>query len=953
MPIPQMTQSPQSWKQDKPTKKKKKGLLNSFLKDYSKAEIIRLIIIIFLICFVTGSILIVGMFAWFSKSLPEPDKLIDRTVPESTKIMDRTGEKTLYEIRGDEKRTIVDLDEVSPYIVWATLAAEDKNFYEHRGISITGIFRAILKNIISGKFTQGEGGSTITQQLIKNTILTNEKKVIRKLKEWVLAYQIEKKFTKDQILNLYLNEIPYGHPNYGIESASQAYFNKPSSEVSIAQAAMLASVPQATSKFHPVSGDWDALMARKNWVIDQMAEAKFITQEEANAAKDEEIIIDQDLGEIIAPHFVFYVQKVLADKYSPQELREGGFNITTTLDYDKQMLAEESIKDHGDIMDQYGAKNCALLSVDAKTGQILAYVGSRDFNNDDISGKFDVVSQGLRQPGSSFKPIVYTELFNKGYTTETVLYDVVTNFAAGGKSYIPLNYNLKEYGPVTVRKALAGSLNISAVKALYLAGINNVIDLANDLGYTTLNKETDYGLSLVLGGGEVYLIDQVSAYATLAREGEKHQITPILKIEDKNGKILEEYKENKERVLDKNVVRKTNSILSDNASRTFAFGASNPLTLPDRPACAKTGTTNEYADAWTIGYTPSIVTGVWVGNPTSAEKMKNGAYGSVLAGPIWQQYMINVTKGTPVENFNAPPGIPEDYPPYLRGVTEEMEVVIDKASGKLATELTPESYRETKKFALSHSILHYIDKNDPLGGSPEDPTADPQYQLWENAIIKWAEENEMELDMPPAEEDDLHIEENMPSLSISSPSNNQTIDQMPLQVRIEASAPRGVRRVEYYLDDELLDTVFQAPFNLSTNVVGFSKGFYTLKVVAYDDIDNSKTEEITINLTANSGQPSLNWITPRQDASFYRSVFPLTVTVELDTLRTIKSINFYLIDQANNQSLITKVSELNQKRFNINWLNPPNPGQYRVVAEIELESGNKYQSNSLNITLLD
>jgi len=939
---------PQQWKSNKP--KKKFSL--KFLKNYSKWELIRIIILIGLICFVLGSIVLVGIFAKYSREVTDsPEKLIDRFVPESTKIYDRAGETLLREIRGedDQSRTIVELDQISDFIKWATIAAEDKNFYEHRGFSITGMFRALINNVLNLKFSQG--GSTITQQLIKKAILSDEKKLERKFKELVLAYQIEKKYKKDQILQLYLNEIPYGHPYYGIEAAAQGYFAKSSKDVSLAEAALLAALPQDPEVLKPFGGDSEQLKQRKEYVLNQMVDAGFISQSEADTAKKQEIKYREIEGNILAPHFVFYVQKLLAKELNPDVYKKGGLKVTTTLDYDKQKYAEEAIKNNEELHQEYNATNTAMLSIDAKTGQILAYIGSRDYNNNEIDGQFDVVSMGLRQPGSSFKPVVYAKLFEKGYTTATVLYDVVTEFSAGGKSYKPLNYNLEEYGAITARKALAGSLNISAVKALYLAGVGNVIELAQRMGYTTLKDPDIYGLSLVLGGGEIYLLDHVGAYDTFARDGERHEVASVLKVEDKNGKTLYEYKDVKKKVIDSEVVRNINNILSDNASRTFAFGANNHLTLPDRPVCAKTGTTNDYADAWLIGYTPSIVTGVWVGNKESTNTMKQGGYGSTLAGPIWQEYMTKATAGTPVETFKEPKEIPEDLAPYLRGVTDQIEVVVDKASGKLATELTPEIYQETKKFSLSHSILHFIDKNNPLGGPPEDPNADPQYALWEKAILEWAEEQEdLELELPPTEEDDLHVEENTPSIRIISPTSNQSIDIMPLQVMIEASAPRGIRRAEYYLDDELIGTVFQSPFNLNSDVVGFKKGFYQLKAVAFDDIDNSKSEEVTINLKAESKNPQLKWLTPRQNASFYSSSFPLTLSVELNSTRDLKEINFYY-SNLSDLTLITKIPQVTQQKFNINWLNPPGSGDYQIIAELITIEGTSYQSIPLNLNI--
>jgi len=712
MPISQLTRSPKSWQKYKKRKSPLKRLNFNFFKKgrWNIKSILPNLIIVCIIGCLAGGIIFVSLIAWYSHDLPDPDEMVNRVVPESTKILDRTGKTVLWEMHGGERRTIIELDQISDHIKWATIAAEDKTFYTHKGFKITSIIRSIIVDILSG--SRAQGGSTITQQLVKNVILTREKKISRKLKELILSYQIEKKFTKDQILKMYFNQIPYGSVNYGVESAANYYLGKHANDVTLAEAAILAALPQAPTRLSPFGSHVDELLNRQKWILNEMAQDGYITQEEADTAKAEEITFSQEnVGGIIAPHFVFYIKEILAEKYGEETLEKGGLKITSTLDLEKQKIAEDAVHNANEKNLTYKATNAALLSVDAKTGEILAMVGSQDFNNNDIDGQVNVTIKP-RQPGSSIKPVIYAAAFEKGFTTETVLYDAYTIFAKSPKEYAPKNYNKKEYGPITLRRALAGSLNIPAVKTLYLAGYENVKDLMKNMGYSTITDGSQCGLALVLGGCEVKLIDHVGAFTAFARDGERAELSGILKVEDKTGKILEEFQSKKHKVLSESSVRQINSILSDDGARSFIFGAGSPLVLKDRPVCAKTGTTNDNKDAWAIGYTPSFVTGVWVGN-NRGESMSGSADGVVVAAPIWHEYMAKILGGTPVEYFKEPEPLDTSLPAILRGqMPGEVEVEIDRASGKLATEYTPATFREKKKFTVAHDILFYIDNEE-------------------------------------------------------------------------------------------------------------------------------------------------------------------------------------------------------------------------------------------------
>ena len=578
-----------------------------------------------------GFIIFGVLFAYYSFNLPDPNKLGSRVVPESTKIFDRNNE-LLYEIHGEAKRTLIPFEQIPSYTKQAAIAVEDKNFYKHSGISLTGIIRSALKNVFTNSRV---GGSTITQQFVRNAVLTREKTYTRKLKEVVLSLQLERKYSKDEILQLYFNEIPYGSNAYGIEAAAQTFFGKNAKDLSLVESAYLAALPQAPTYYSPFGPHRDELNQRADTVLKLMAEQGYITKEEKELAQSTKVEFRAIGQGILAPHFVMYIQDILAQKYGEVSLREGGFKITTTLDLSLQKIAEEAVAKQVAINEKnYNATNASLVATDPNTGQVLAMVGSRDYFDKVHDGAVNVALRS-RQPGSSFKPYVYASAFKSGMNPATVLLDVQTNFGNfGGKDYVPQNYDGQSHGPVSIRQALQGSLNVPAVKTVILTGIENSIDLAEKMGITTLGDRTRYGPSIVLGGGEVKLLDHVGAFGVFAALGIKHDITAILKIEDGRGNVLEEYKPSRgKEVLDPQVAYQINNVLSDNEARAYIFGRSNRLTIPGRAVAAKTGTTQEYHDAWTVGYTPSLAAGVWVGNNNNTA-MKTPADGSVVAAPI-------------------------------------------------------------------------------------------------------------------------------------------------------------------------------------------------------------------------------------------------------------------------------------------------------------------------------
>ncbi|MAF13493.1 MAG: hypothetical protein CMI53_01195 [Parcubacteria group bacterium] len=974
MPIPGLstkTKSPQDWRKKSPVRRRKssgsfskKPIYTGGKKKKFKlpSNISKGVITLIGLAIAIGGILSIIMLAWIAKDLPNPNRIIERSVAQSTKIFDSTGESLLYDVHGAEKRTVVELSDIPQFVQQATLIAEDKKFYEHGGISFTGILRSVIVNFLKGGKVQG--GSTLTQQLVKNAVLTPEKTYTRKIKEIILSYQIEKKFSKDEILKLYFNEIPYGSVAYGVEAAAQTYFGKGITEITLAEAAILASLPKAPTYYSPYGSHQDDLLGRQQFILNGMADAGYITQEDADKAAEEELEFKKRTENIVAPHFIMYVREYLTEKYGELVVEQGGLQVKTTLDLYKQGLAEEVITEIAETnAENWDANNAALVAIDTKTGQIEAMVGSKDYFADpapeDCNPGIDCVfdpqvntSIRLRQPGSSFKPIVFTAAFKKGYTPETVLYDVNTVFQNYDlKDYEPKNYDLVEHGPVTIRKSLQGSLNIPAVKAIFLTGVDNVIDLAEDLGYTSLSNRSRFGLSLVLGGGEVKLLEHTNAFAVLAREGEWHPPVAILEVKDKDGNILEEYEKKDKKVLSTELARQINNVLSDNSARAYVFGENNYLTLGGRDVAAKTGTTDDYRDAWTIGYTPSLAVGVWVGNNNN-ETMRRGAAGGVVAAPIWNGFMRRVLGDTPFESFKGPKEITTDKPVLNGSITEGIKVKIDKITGKLATSLTPENQVEEKIFRQTHSILHYINKDDPQGSSGPNLNSE-QYTRWEDAVQLWAEKNNYVSEEPPTEFDDIHTTADRPTIKITSPNQNQTITDRSLTAEVSASAPRGVKLVEYYINDRLLKEVASPPFNLNVFIEdpNITAGFYQFTAIAYDDIGNNKSVTINLNMQLPALPSALVWTVPTDNDSLTESDFPLIITADLGNPTGIQKIDLYYENSEGAVNYINTARQFPGDKLIAQWSTPPSAGSYSVYAEITNQDGYSYDSEKIRVEI--
>jgi 1A family penicillin-binding protein len=668
-------------------------------------------------CVVLGLIFVASLFIYIQQTLPDPSSIALRKVSESTKIYDRTGEILLYDIHGEEKRTIIPWEQIPQSVRDATLAAEDSSYYSHGGFDLRGIIRSILVDLKTFSFSQG--GSTITQQLVGNALTGRQKTVLRKISELVLSIQVERQYSKDEILWMYLNQIPYGSNTYGVEEASKTFFGKHASELTINESALLASLIQAPSYYSPYGNHVDALIARKNSVLSKMKELKTISESDYNSATSEKLTFKSSTESILAPHFVIMVKEYLEKKYGKEVIDSGGLKITTTLDVDLQQIAEDAVKKYAPINEkQYKATNAALVSIDPKNGDVLALMGSRDYFDIEKQGNFNVTIDGPgRQPGSSFKPFAYTAAFQKGYPDSTILFDVPTEFnpncSPGLECYSPRNYDGQFRGPVSLRQALDQSLNIPSVKVLYLAGVSDTISLAKQMGISTLNNPQNYGLSLVLGGAEVHPIDLVSAYGVFANDGVRNPWRIIKKIEDASGNIVEEAPDDPQRVLEPQIARLVDDVLSDNNARAPVFGYNNSLYIPGYDVAAKTGTTQENRDGWVVGFSPDIATVVWTGNNDNSSMTAAGA-GISAAGPMWHEFMAKALSKMPNSTFPQPAPV---------------------SSSKIM--LNGEYLDPSSGFNDIHTILYYIDRNNPLGPPPADPNNDPSYKNWEFGVRRY------------------------------------------------------------------------------------------------------------------------------------------------------------------------------------------------------------------------
>ncbi len=793
--------------------------------------------------------------------LPDVSTFEARKIANSSKIVDRTGEVVLYDINQGVRRTEVPLEAMSEHVKNAVVAIEDAHFYTHNGIRPTSILRAIFVNLTSGSFSQG--GSTLTQQIIKNTLLNTDKTIVRKFKEWVLAIKLERYFTKEQILEIYLNDAPFGGTIYGVEEASQAFFGIPAAELSVAQSAYLAALMPAPSYYSPFGSHKEKLDERKNLVLSKMEQYGYIDESTKNAAVLEKVVFNPSASNSIkAPHFTFYVLDYLEKTYGKDVMESGGYTIVTTLDYKIQEKAEAAITKYAeDNLKRYNASNAALVAIDPTTGQIISMVGSKDYFNKEIDGAFNIATAN-RQPGSSFKPFAYLTAFGKGYTPETILFDVPTEFSTNcppitapaennsdEACYHPQNFDGKFKGPISMRSALAESRNIPSVKTLYLAGVDNVVNTAHELGITTLKNPKEIGLSLVLGGGEVKLLDMVGAYSVFANSGTRNPVTSILEVRDREGKVIERYTPDTREVFDKQAVLTLNDVLSDPIARTPTFGSS--ITIPG--VAVKTGTTNDERDAWIIGYTPTLAVGVWSGNNDN-RSMRSG--GAAVSGPIWKEFMNSVLTETPAPAFEKPVVDPEydTLKPILRGKwMGNRGVLVDRVTGALATDTTPVESRIEKIITDVQDILYWVDKDNPRGPAPTNPNKDPQFRLWNPPVQAWWMANQSQYGITtvsdiPSEYDTLHSDTTKPSLSIDGISSRMSPDSTSTIV-ITDDGQYPLTSVDLFINNTFVTTL-SSPFRFrfTPTEYGYGVGTYTLKATGTNSLYLKSSTEKTFTL---------------------------------------------------------------------------------------------------------
>lgn len=808
----------------------------------------------------------VFLFAWFAKDLPTPGKLKTLIAATgSTRLYDRNG-GALYTISGDKRQIVIDSNQIPDNVKQATVAIEDKRFYSNPGVDIRGIARAAFVDL----FHRGglQGASTITQQLVKQTVVNgSQRNITYKIKDAILAIEVEALFSKDEILTMYLNSIPYGGNNYGIEAASRTFFGKSAKDLNLTEAATLAALPQRPSTLSPYGDHTDLLIQRRNYALDIMDQQGNITAEAAKAAKAAplSVIARGASDSSTAPHFVQYVRDWLVSYFKAQlgdeqlaeaKVEDGGLKVVTTLDPGKQGLAEAAIQQGvATTLKRAGASNAALVSLDPKTGQILAMVGSIDYSNP----KFGQVNMAAspRQPGSSFKPIVYATAFKGGMSPGTTLFDLKTDFGGG---YVPQNYTGGFVGPITIRNAIGNSLNIPAVKTIGLVGVDQTLKTAADLGVTTLGTDAGkYGLSLALGSGEVRVVDMAAAYGAFANNGVAMGSTPILKITDASGKVLLDNTTPSAgtQALDPAIAYEISNILSDvNAKKPEFARVLNVLTLPNRPVATKTGTSNNTRDAWTIGYTPQLVTAVWAGNNDNTP-MGSASIGAIAAAPMWEQFMQNALKDQPVVQFDKPASIttatidrysnllpsagdpdtttdifaPWQLPTKPDGT--HVSVRVCRENGLPADSSIPDSLTTTKIFTTVHSEM------------PNNPN-------WEGPVHAWAVANN--LYGPPPSDKCTSGSNSAPSVSITSPSNHANVTGT-ITISADASAPSGVGSVQFSIDNTAIATITAAPYSTSYNMNQLANGSHTISALVTSTSGSTATSEITVTVSSDTTAP--------------------------------------------------------------------------------------------------
>lgn len=794
-------------------------------------------------------VLILVMFVWFARSLPDPNKIVRRE-GFSTKIADREG-GTLYELYQDYNRIPIKIANVPKQLQQATVAIEDKDFYTHQGFSTWGMIRGILRGVTRGR---AQGGSTLTQQLVKNVLLTSERSLPRKFKELVLSLQIERKFSKDEILQMYLNEAPYGGTAVGIAAASERYFGVEPRDLSLTQSAILAGMPQAPSRYSPYGTDKTAYVPRASAVLRRMREDGYIDKATENQSVKElsEVKFREQTGALKAPHFVFYVKEQLVSLLGEALVEEGGYTVTTTLDSELQDYAQAAVKDEIDKLEKVHVTNGAAMVMSPENGEILAMVGSKDYFAPDYDGQVNVVMSS-RQPGSAIKPVTYATAFAKGYSPSTMLLDVPTKFPGvkEGEFYEPKNYDGKFHGPVQLRFALGSSLNVAAVKLLSLVGLKDMLQQGYDMGFPSLAPTPEnmqrFGLSVTLGGGEVRLFDLVHAYGAFANGGERVEPVSILKVV-KDGKTLYEAKQaQKQRVLTPEVAFLVNHVLDDNNARLLTFGPNSYLNMSGRAIAVKTGTTNDKRDNWTVGWSTKAVVGVWVGNNDNSA-MKEVASGVTGASPIWRKIMLKTWEKYKGDDFVPPAGVESRLVDNISGYPEHdgyPSRVDYFVRGTVPTEPDPVHTKVKICKSDENKLASEVDIARGEYNEKEYYVLKQESNAWMNDIQAWIDgQGEAKFKVPR----ETCSSNTDTVIGFEKPGNNSRVNSNTFEVRLNVTTSREIEWIKLYRNGTEIET-FGASKQVSTSIT-LPDGTYELmgRVKTRDGAETNTMIRIGVNV---------------------------------------------------------------------------------------------------------
>ncbi|MDD3998601.1 MAG: PBP1A family penicillin-binding protein [Candidatus Shapirobacteria bacterium] len=807
---------------------------------------------VMLILFGAGMVMTVGLFAWYSKDLPSPSKVIRRE-GFASRIYDRNGE-ILYDLYEDQKRQPVNFEDLPDFLKQATIAVEDKDFYKHKGFDPLAPFR-IIKNIFY--FKKLTGGSTLTQQLVKNVLLTSEVSITRKIKEFILAVQIEARYSKDEILLMYLNESPYGGTAWGVGTGAEQYFGKAVKDLNLAESAILAGLPQRPNAYSPFSSS-KAYVSRTEHVLERMLQDAYIDQETYLKTVEEvkNYQFYSNSSKLQAPHFVFWIKEILSQKYGENVAEGGGLRVTTTLDLELQNEVQKIVTEEIDKSEKLEISNGAAVVVDPRDGQVLAMVGSRDYFNDEIGGQFNVVTQGLRQPGSAIKPITYLLALRKGYSAASLTMDTPVSFPIPGqKDYTPQNYTGKFNGPMSLRDALGNSINTIAVKTLARVGVSNMLLQAYEMGLSDLEPTEEnlkkFGFAVTLGGAEVKMINLASAYSAFANGGNRVEAVGILKVEDKDGRILEEFNPIKgKQVMSSGEAFIISDILADNNARALTFGAVNSLVIPNYKVAVKTGTTNEKKDNWTIGWTPNLLVSVWVGN-NDGTPMGRIASGVSGAAPIWRKIMLYTLPKREKEDFKIPPGVVNISVDKVSGygVHDEFPSKTEYFIEGTQTNILDPIHLRLKvcrdKFGLAtpEDVANgNYDLKEYFNFKEEDPVSKDGRNRWQEGIDSWInQQSDKDKYFPPQSycRDDGSVGVNFDSPGDRSTQGNN------VEVKISTTSLKKITEVKLWVDNNEVKKWTERPFE---GIFNLANGPHRLKIRAVDKDGASGEKEIQIGV---------------------------------------------------------------------------------------------------------